>query len=224
VWPAYGAGQPVFTRNTNDFDEAPVGPCDDYVILGSGLLGWRMVLDSDPRPGSRVLVYDINPDQLAWSRHVLAGAGTVPTLAELEGAFRAAHPDAAIRATLPHERANAEAQARWYAARRAALGELAGRVRVDHVLVDLLRTPSVLLDRLTPDRTVFFMYLDLFTVWQVADEPPWIVQLPGLARSLERAVRTRTAAAAFLPGPRSSTLQLAGSLLAQRENGHLTCM
>jgi hypothetical protein len=222
VWAAYGAGRPVFTRNTNDFDELPPPAHDDYVILGSGLLGWRMVLESEPGPGARVFVYDINPGQLEWSRHLLREAARIPDLSRLEQAFAATRPYP-LRGPLPHERANANAQARWYAAHHRHLGALARRVRVEHLLIDLLSNPSVLLGRLRRDRSAFFMYLDLFTVWHVDDSPPWIIELPGMARSLEREVRRLTAAASFLPGPSSRTLQLDGSPFIRDSRGDSAC-
>jgi hypothetical protein len=208
VWPMYGPGRPVFTVNTNDFNERPPGRHDDYVILGSGLLGLRMVVHGDPGPGARVLVYDINPDQLAWSRFVLARAGQAATLAELERSFQARHPRVVIRASLPHERDNAAAQAAWYQAHRRELAALPGRVNLRWLEVDLLNRPGNLLGMLRPDRSVFFTYLDLFVVWHMQDSPPWIVEFPGLARSLENEVRRRAAAATFQPGPGSRVLQL----------------
>jgi hypothetical protein len=222
VWAAYGAGRPVFTRNTNDFGELAPPAHDDYMILGSGLLGWRMVLESEPGPGARVFVYDINPGQLEWSRHVLREAARIPDLSRLEQAFAATWPYP-LRGPLPHERANAGAQARWYAAHHQDLGALARRVQVEYLLVDLLSSPAVLLSRLRPDRSAFFMYLDLFTVWHVGDSPPWIIELPGLARSLEREVRRASAAASFLPGPSSRTLQLDGSPFIRDSRGDSTC-
>jgi hypothetical protein len=223
VWTVYGEGRPVFTRNTNDFAEPAPLAHDDYVILGSGLLGWRMVLESDPSAGARVLVYDINPDQLAWSRHVLCRAAVESDLVRLERDFDAAHPAARRRPPMPHEQDNADAQARWYAEHHRELGSLAGRLQVEHVLVDLLNTPAGLLDRLRLERSAFFMYLDLFTVWQVADRPPWICEFPGLARSLEGEVSRRCAAATFLPGPGLHTLQLAGSPFIHDRRGDPAC-
>ena len=42
-----------------------------------------MVVEGDPAPGARVLIYDIKLDQLAWSRFVLAHATEAGTLASL---------------------------------------------------------------------------------------------------------------------------------------------
>ncbi len=210
VWPAYGPGRSVFTVNTNDFGEPPPSRHDDYVILASGLLGLRMVLHGDAAPGARVLVYDINPDQLAWCQFLLAHAAQAGTLAELERSFQADHPAVMIRATLPHEQANAAAQAAWYQAYRHQLAALPAKVDLHWLEVDLLNRPADLLGRLRPERSVFFMYLDMFVVWHVHDSPAWIVEFPDLARSLEKEVRHRVRAATFLPGPGSRVLQLHG--------------
>jgi hypothetical protein len=210
VWPDYGPGRPVFTVNTNDFGEPPPRRHDDYIILASGLLGPRMVLDSNPARGARVLVYDINPDQIAWCQFVLAHAAEHATLADLERVFRIRRPQAVIRATLPHEQGNAAAQAAWYQAHRRQLAALPDRVELRWLEADLLTSPAGLFARLQPDRSVFFMYLDIFVVWHVHDRPAWIVEFPALARSLEDEVRRRARAATFLPGPRSRVLQLHG--------------
>jgi hypothetical protein len=208
VWSAYGPGRPVFTRNTNDFAEVHPVRHDDYVVLGSGLLGWRMVLDSDPGADARVLVYDINPAQLAWSRHVIERADVDPRLDDLEHSFAERHPAQAQRQTLPHERLNADAQAHWYALNRTRLAVLRDRLCIEYAEIDLWSEPVRVLNALRVDRSVFFMYLDLFVVWHLDDAPPWIAEFPGLARSLQREVHARSARATFLPSAGSQTLQL----------------
>jgi len=210
IWSAYGPGRSVFTVNTNDFCEPPPSRHDDYIILASGLLGLRMVLQGNPAPGARVLVYDINPDQLAWCQFLLAHAAEADTLAELERSFRACRPSVMIRAKLPHEQANAAAQAAWYEAHRHQLAVLPARLDLQWLEVDLLNRPADLLGRLRSERSVFFMYLDMFVVWHVHDRPAWIAEFPDLARSLEKEVRHRARAATFLPGPSSRVLQLHG--------------
>ena len=182
-----------------------------------------MVVESNPRPGARVIVYDINPDQLAWSRYLVTQAGRHATLDDVERGFLAARPDVRSRATLEHERANAEAQARWYAANRRLVVGTAARVDVTFVTVDLLISPGSLLAWLRPDRTAFLMYLDLFAVWHVMADPPWIAHLPAVAAALEREVQRRVAEASFLPGPGSDRLQLAASPLAHSSRGGNAC-
>jgi hypothetical protein len=219
VWPAYGPGQPVFTFNTNDFDERPPAAHDDYAILGSGLLGLRMVLESGPAASARVYVYDINPDQLAWCQFVLARCGRVGTLNALVRLFAASRPDVTVRDPLPHETANVARQADWYAANRHALAGLTGVVEFHWLVTDLLTRPADVLSVLRPDRSVYFMYLDLFVVWNTRSASPWIIQFPDHARSLEIEVRRLASSAAFLPGPHSRVLQLGESPIARLADG-----
>lgn len=223
VHPAYGPGAPIFVHNTNDFDELAPGPHDDYVILASGLLGLKMIAESNPAARARALVYDINPAQLAWSRHVLERAGEEPTLDGLVESFVRRHPGVEIRVSMAHESDNVERQRTWYAEHRSGLAQLSSRLHFDLLTADLLNRPHEVLSWLSPERSVFFMYLDLFVQWNPHHTPPWIVTHPELAQSLELEVASRSAAARFLPGPGSQVLQLRGSPLVEDSDGGSLC-
>lgn len=210
VWKQYGSHRPIFVYNTNEFDEPAVAAHDEYYILGSGLLGLRMVAESKPETGARVVVYDINPDQLLWIKFVLAEASA--EVAELEKVierFRARHPSVEVRPVLAHETDNAARQAAWYRQHYEQLHNLKSKLRWEFIECDLWNEPAVLLDRLNPTSSLFFLYLDLFTVWQMEGESVWVEDHAGAARSLEAAIRARTkGSVTFLPGPESTRFQL----------------
>jgi hypothetical protein len=209
LWRQYGPRRPVFTRNTNDFGETPPPAHDDYCILGSGLLGLRMVVESRPAAGARVFIYDINPDQLTWIRTVLEAAGEVEELAAVEDLLAARDPGIAVREVQPHEEANARRQAEWFRRHRGSLATLAREFEWHFVICDLLTDPAPLLERLAPSRSVFFMYLDLFMVWHLSGAAGWVEDHAGMAASCERLLRSRAGKrVTFLPGAASARFQL----------------
>lgn len=209
LWRQYGLRRPVFTRNTNDFGEAPPPAHDDYCILGSGLLGLRMVVESRPAAGARVFVYDINPDQLDWIRTVLEAAGEVEELAAVEERLAARHPGVAVREVQPHEAANARRQAKWFRRHRGSLAALARELEWHFVVCDLLTDPAPLLARLAPSRSLFFMYLDLFMVWHLSGAAGRVEDHAGMAASCEQLLRSRAGErVTFLPGAASTGFQL----------------
>ena len=209
LWPQYGPRRPVFTYNTNDWNELPPPAHDDYCILGSRLLGLKMVAESRPAPGARVVVYDINPDQLNWIRTVLEAAGEVAETAGLVDRFVGRHPGVSVRERLPHEEANARRQSRWFRRHRRRLACLARELDWHFLVCDLLTDPTPLLTRLGASRSLFFMYLDLFMVWHLEGAVRWVEDHAGMAVSLERLLRSRVSGpVTFLPGPTSAHFQL----------------
>jgi hypothetical protein len=199
----------VFTYNTNNFDEAPVEAHDDYVILASGLLGLRMIVDSKPSNGARIIVYDINSDQLRWLKFVLKVSGEISDFEKVIERFRSQSHSASVRSVLPHESTNASCQAEWYRKNHYRLAELVPQVEWEFVECDVWTAPSVLLNRLRPGRKLFFMYLDLFMVWHVNDDCPWVENYANIAASLEDSVKERARGpVTFLPGKRSSAFQI----------------
>lgn len=209
VWRQYGSSCPVFVYNTNEFDEAPIATHDDYFILGSGLLGLRMVAESKPRADARVVVYDINPDQLEWIKFVLEASDEVAELTEVTERFRTKHDHVAVRPVLTHEANNAARQRDWYRQNRDRLSYMKSNLTWEFVECDLWNDAAALLDRMRPERRLFFMYLDLFIVWRLEGEAPWVEDHAGAARSLEAAVKARThSQVTFLPGPNSARFQL----------------
>jgi hypothetical protein len=220
IWTQYGTQRPVFVYNTNNFDEPPVAAHEEYFILGSGLLGLRMIVESRPTAGARVVVYDINPGQLLWVRFVLKVSGQVEEFEEVVKLFRAEHPLVEVRPVLTHEAANAERQAAWYRSNRHRIGEIGASLEWEYRECDLWNEPSALLSRIRAARSLFFMYLDLFMVWHVESELPWVEHHAGAALSLEEAVRSqaRGGAVTFLPGARSARFQLQpGSPFASKD-------
>jgi hypothetical protein len=209
IWPQYGCSRPVFVYNTNDFDERAVARHEDYFILGSGLLGLRMVAESQPRAGARVVVYDINPDQLLWIQFVLDHARDTIELDRLIEAFQAEYPAVLIRSVLRHERENAHSQQDWYRRRRLQIAELTAQLEWEFVACDLMTDPLPVLNRIRQFRSLFFMYLDLFVIWQTDHEPVWVERYPAMAESLERVVRERAQRlVSFLPRSDSESFQL----------------
>jgi hypothetical protein len=209
VWAQYGSRRPVFTYNTNNFDEAPVEAHDDYVILASGLLGLRMIVDSQPSNGARIIVYDINSDQIRWLKFVLKVSGEISDFEKVIERFRSEMYSASVRSLLPHESTNASRQAEWYRKNHYRLAELVPQVEWEFVECDVWTAPSVLFNRLRPGRKLFFMYLDLFMVWHVNDDSPWVENYANIAASLEDSVKERVRApVTFLPGERSNAFQI----------------
>lgn len=209
VFSSYGQGRPLFVYNTNRFDEPAVPPHQQYVILGSGLLGLRLVLESDPPPGARVIVYDINSGQLAWIRFLLANAGAAAELEDVVRSFSAACPGVGVRPVEPHERENAAAQAAWYRRHHERLAVLSHQVQWDFVVCDLLTAPRSLLDRIDPAMSTMFMYLDLFLIWRIDAERPRVEHHVDLAESLEELVRGAIrGSVTFVPGAASCRFQL----------------
>ena len=209
LWPQYGCHQPVFAYNTNEFYEPSVDTHDDYFILGSGLLGLRMVIESQPRNGARVIVYDINPDQLLWTRFVLENAGDMPEFDRLIQVFGSKYPHVEIRSVLPHESQNAYRQQDWYRRNHKLISKIVSNLKWEFIQCDLLTNPLPVFNRLLPLRSLFFMYLDLFVVWHIDGETPWVENYAGMASSLENIVRERTGSyVTFLPGRHSASFQL----------------
>ncbi len=209
VWSQYGARRPVFAYNTNGFSEPPIAAHDEYIILGSGLLGLRMIAESGPDTGARVLVYDINPDQLLWIRFLLEASGEVAELEEVVEEFQSRYPAVIVRPVLAHEAANAFRQAAWYRRNRRRLAEIRSMLSWEFLECDLWTDPATLLNRVLPVRRLFFMYLDLFVVWHIADESSWVEKHSEMAVSLEEAIRRRAKGfVSFLPGPHSEVFQL----------------
>jgi hypothetical protein len=210
VWAQYGPRTPVFARNTNDFDEPAPPRRAQYAILAAGLLGLRLIIDSDPLAGAPAVVYDINPDQLDWLRFVLARASEIETLDRVVEGFALAHPAASVRTVEPHERDNAQRQSAWYARNRMLIAALARRLEWHFVRCDVLTQPAPLFDALDPARSTLLMYLDLFVVWHVDAPRPWVERHAGMALSFERLARERLRGEiTFVPGPRSKPFQLA---------------
>ena len=209
LWPQYGKGKPIFAYNTNDFSEPPPQPHDDYFILGSGLLGLRLVAESEPPADARVIVYDINHNQLSWAQFLLEAAEDSPELEDVMRAFRQRFPDIAIRDVMPHERSNSLRQAAWYAANRNKLVTLRQRVDFSFVQCDLLTNPGTLLNRIRPGRRLFFMFLDLFVVWNVESDRARVEYHPGMAASLCDLVESSAGGSVrFLPARGVSGIQL----------------
>ena len=209
IWPQYGCNRPVFVYNTNDFHEPTIAAHEDYFILGSGLLGLRMVVESQPRAGARVVAYDINPDQLLWIQFVLRHAGDIPELDRLIESFQSAYPSVLVRSVLPHEQENAYSQREWYRRRHRRIAEVAAQLEWEFVTCDLLTNPLPILNRIRPFRSLFFMYLDLFVVWHTDHELAWVECHAALAASLESVVSERVQGhVSFLPGPNSKSFQL----------------
>jgi hypothetical protein len=209
VWAQYGRHHPVFVYNTNDFDEPPPPAHEEYFILGSGLLGLRMITESRPAAQARVVVYDINPDQLLWIKFVLQVCGEAQDLAEVVDIFREMHGACQVRQVLAHEASNAARQAAWYRYNRLRLADIGAALEWEFLDCDLWNDPGQLLRRVRPGRSLFFMYLDLFVIWRVCGEVPWVENHMGVALSLEEAVRSRAQApVTFLPGAQSVRFQL----------------
>jgi hypothetical protein len=209
VWTQYGLHRPVFVYNTNEFDEPPIAVHDEYCILGSGLLGLRMVAESRPEPGARVVVYDINPDQLLWIKFVLEVCAEIAELDEVIEQFGAKHPSLTIRPVFAHEQDNASRQAEWYRQHRELLHQLRSKLHWEFVECDLWNEPTVLFNRMNRTGNLFFMYLDLFVVWHTDNGSPWVEDHIAAARSLEALIRARTRGqVTFLPGPDSTRFQL----------------
>jgi hypothetical protein len=210
VWTQYGSKQSIFVYNTNEFDEEPpIEPHDDYFILASGLLGLRMVVESQPPSGARVIVYDINPDQLRWIKFVLESAGTVSDFETLIEEFSSSASSITIRSPLSHELANVNHQADWYRNNHHRLADLVPRLNWQFIECDLWTNPTVLLSNLRRLKKVFFMYLDLFMVWHVNNQVGWVENYAEIAASLEAVILERVGKdVTFLPGPRSKIFQL----------------
>lgn len=208
AWLQYGADAPIFVYNTNRFDEPAPPPAQVYAVLASGMLGLRLVLDSKPPPGARLVVFDINPHQLSWSRFLIGGAGRFETFEALVDAFAADNPGVSIRPTAPHEQDNARAQQRWYAGNRHRIASL-GALDPIFLELNLLADPAPLLRQMKRGMPAFLMYLDLFTVWHMAGPNPWIADLRDMAAALERRVSaTLGPDVTFCPGAQSQVLQL----------------
>lgn len=209
VFRNYGPARPIFTYNTNSFDEPLTGRHEQYVILASGLLGLRLILESDPSENSKAIVYDINPWQLAWIRYLLAHAAQSNNIDTMIEQFTTAHPGVDVRPLQAHERDNATEQREWYRLNHKRLPLVAEKLRWEFVQCDLLTAPDVLLDKLEPDRTTMFMYLDIFLIWNVETDHPWVEHHLGIARSLEACIReTIRKHVSFVPGPESRRFQL----------------
>src|SRR5438876_1019307 len=56
-WQHYGPATPIFVLNTNVFEEPTPPAASDYVILGSGFLGLRLVVESRPPRGAKLVIY-----------------------------------------------------------------------------------------------------------------------------------------------------------------------
>ncbi len=208
TWAQYGPAASVFAYNTSDFMEDPPPPCDTYVILGSGLLGLRLVIDSLPKSGARIIVYDINPKQLEWTRFALANAYRVADLETLIHEFVTSAPQVSVRSVHPHEQANANMQAEWFRTHRAAIVGLRN-LRIDYVVADIMTAPETLLAAIPVGRRTFLMYLDLFTIWHVNDPRPWVASMTGLSKSFESYIRDHVKAEVhFTPSARSRRFQL----------------
>jgi hypothetical protein len=209
VFQNYGPAAPVFLFNTNRFDEPPVGGHQQYAILASGLLGLRLVLESSPPPGARIIVYDINPHQLDWFKFLLKHARTGPEMDDARIQFMALHPNVAVRPVQLHEAANAATQAAWYRENHLRIGRAARELEWEFVVCDLMTEPGSVLDRLEPSRTTMFMYLDVFLIWHTNAGAPWVEDHAGIARSLEQLVRGRVNEfVTFVPGDASCRFQL----------------
>lgn len=208
VFRPYGRGVPLFAYNTNRFDEPGVGAHEQYVILASGLLGLRLVMESHPPQGARVIVYDINPDQIAWIQFLLDRAGMIADFEEVLHRFTAAHPSIAVRQVQPHEKHNAASQVEWYAQNHLRLSGIAQHLRWEFVVCDLLTEPLTLIEKLDPLRSTMLMYLDVFLIWNIETDSPWIEHHIGMARSLEALLRdTIFRPVSFVPGERSCRFQ-----------------
>ena len=210
IWSQYGSKQPIFVYNTNEFDEElSVAAHDDYFILASGLLGLRMIVESRPSPAARCIVYDINPDQLKWIRFVLEKAGTIGDFESVIGEFSALTPSVSIRKPLPHELYNVRRQSEWYRKNHYQLAELASHLEWEFIECDLWTNPLVLLNKLRAFKRVFFMYLDLFMIWNVNDQKSWVENYAEIATSLEAVVLEQVGEeVTFLPGHRSKVFQM----------------
>lgn len=209
LWDLYGPGLPIFVYNTNRFPESLERSYDDYFILGSGLLGLSLVLESKPANGARVIVYDINADQIKWTQFLLENAGRFPFLEALISQFRAENPEIAIRETESHEIENVRRQQEWYCDHRHNLTRLATYLRVTYVVADLLSDPQPVIDLLDPDREVFFMYLDLFLVWHIRTDHKWVEHHHEMAMSLRRLLGSdRSKGIDFLPFDDSASFQI----------------
>lgn len=212
VWKNYGPGKPVFVYNTNDFDEPLISAHECYVVLASGLLGLRLVVESNPLPGAKVIVYDINPNQLAWTKHVLLHAGDINSLKELIKDFHAEHPGLEIRPLQPHEEANAQKQEDWYHRNHRGIASIARGLRWEFLECDLLAQPGPLLRKLNDQHSTCVMYLDLFVVWHIDGETPWVEHHVGMARSFEKLLVDRMGGhVSFVPGPDSKRFQVASA-------------
>jgi hypothetical protein len=199
VWSQYGEDAPVFVYNTNRFHEMKSAPKDKYYILGSGLLGLRMVMESEPDDSAELVIYDINPKQISWVECVLEHAHENATLADLISSFKELHPEAKVRPVAPHEAENARLQDEWYANNRQGLARL-NMLRRTHLKVDLLTETSVLIDSLKGARSVSFLYLDLFVVWHHAGRDSWVEEYPDLAAAFRQLVRAECVQSAeFFP-------------------------
>ncbi len=224
VFSQYGRAVPLFAYNTSDFAEPPPPPCEDYVILGSGLLGLRLVAESKPPPDARLSVYDINPGALVWIDFVLSNAHRLRTFPDLVETFRSEHPDLAIREVAPHERENAGKQERWYHERRADLAAL-GELERAMVQVDVLTSPSALFRLLRPGRRTMVMYLDLFVPWNIASTSPWVCDAPDIARSFETAVKDIVRSPIhFVPSDRTRGFHIDPGSPFLVQDGEAACM
>ena len=209
VFRHYGPGRPLFVYNTNRFNEPSVGVHEQYVILASGLLGLRLVLESEPPEGAKVIVYDINPNQLAWIQFLLARANAIEEFDEAIGRFTTEHPGIEVRPVEPHEQQNAAEQAKWYNRNHGKLWTAAQRIQWEFVVCDLLTDPGSMIEVLDPARSTMFMYLDLFLIWNNSPERPWVEHHVGMARSLEALLRGLVRRRlSFVPGARSCRFQL----------------
>jgi len=207
-WITYGSGQPVFTHNTNRFDERPPSECDTYVVLASGLLGLKMIVESRPDPGARIVIFDINQHQLDWSKFVIAQSGTERDFAALNAAFQAEHPDLPLRPVLPHERANAAMQDEWFSNNHHAIAAL-GDHPITWTRANLLHDPEPILTQLSTQGYTFFMYLDIFLPWLHGDGAPTVLNLHRLAAEFRAEVIERTnTGTQFLPHRVEHEIQL----------------
>jgi hypothetical protein len=209
IWSQYGARRPIFAYNTNDFSEPPISTHDEYFILGSGLLGLRLIAESRPAAGTRVVVYDINPDQLLWIKYVLEACREIAELEDVIRSFRTKYETVEVRPVLRHEDDNASLQAEWYRSNRQSLYEIGSALNWEFLECDLWNDPVNLLSRVRPVPRLFFMYLDLFMVWRIEEDLPWVENHAGAALSLENSVKTRAKGqVTFLPGDQSARFQL----------------
>lgn len=207
-WISYGSGQPIFTHNTNRFDEAPPPKNDTYVVVASGLLGLKMIVESRPDPQARIVIFDINQHQLDWSQYVIAHAAKESDFTSLNAAFQAEHPELPIRQVLAHERANAEAQNAWYAAHHSDIAAL-GDHPITWTRANLLNDPAPLLSQLSPVGRTFLMYLDIFLPWLHREGPPTVLDLHQLAAEFRAEVIDRTNSETnFLPRLVTHEIQL----------------
>ncbi|WJS05546.1 hypothetical protein [Roseibium aggregatum] len=207
-WIDYGAGQPIFTYNTNNFDEASPSKCDTYVVVASGLLGLKMIIESSPDPDARIVIFDINQHQLDWSHFVIEHAGEERDFTALNAAFQAERPELSLRAVLPHERANAKMQNDWFANHHRSVAALRDNP-ITWIRANLLHDPNPVLSQLPPEGQTFFMYLDIFLPWLHGEATPTVLDLRQLAAEFRAEVIDRTnSETQFLPREIAHEIQL----------------